>query len=181
MRAALAIIVVAVAALPAWVGAAGEEDSNFHCTKIAGLRFRSTEVISAAPTLPGDPQGSYCKAIGVIRPATPGGTPDIHFQVNMPAQWNEQAVQYGGGAPGAPASGLGPLLKEGYVTFGSDQAWQAATPSQAKDLRDSALVLIHARYQRGPQRTWFYDPTPGGLEGKAARERWPALYDGVLP
>lgn len=78
----------------------------------------------------------YCKVLGEIRPVDPQA-PTIEFQVNLPFQWNQKAMQMGGGgsngviprsvatATGSPLGGTiapdvpNPLAR-GYVTLGSD-------------------------------------------------------------
>lgn len=42
----------------------------------------------------------YCQVNGRIAPV--GDTPDIGFQINLPADWNGKVVQYGGGGFKAP-------------------------------------------------------------------------------
>ena len=74
----------------------------------------------------------YCRVLGYIRPVDPTAR-DIHFEVNLPDNWNGKAVHFGGavfdGALGysdglkQPTIGIkrGPTpLQRGYVTFGSD-------------------------------------------------------------
>ena len=62
--------------------------------------------------------------------------PRIHFQLNLPANWNGKALQYGGGGfNGVLITGLAPLrdaphgaptpLAQGYATFGTDSGHQA--------------------------------------------------------
>ena len=43
-----------------------------------------------------EPAVSYCKVLGAIAPSDPKAPP-IQFQINLPADWNGRAVQYGGG------------------------------------------------------------------------------------
>ncbi len=80
-----------------------------------------------------DHRGEYCKVLGGVRPVDTSAQ-DIRFEVNLPANWNHKAVQFGGGTfdgwLGGPTSGLkgGPVsvagspepLARGYATFGGD-------------------------------------------------------------
>jgi pimeloyl-ACP methyl ester carboxylesterase len=75
---------------------------------------------------------AYCKVMGRIHPVDPAAD-DIRFELNLPDQWNEKALQYGGGTFDGflrPADGRGRTaiglksqatpLSRGYATFGSD-------------------------------------------------------------
>jgi predicted esterase len=75
---------------------------------------------------------AYCRVMGQIHPVDPKAD-DIHFELNLPEQWNEKALQYGGGTfdgyigksdgLGRTAVGLksqATPLTRGYATFGSD-------------------------------------------------------------
>lgn len=83
---------------------------------------------------PATPQ--YCRVQGRIAPIDPAAQA-IHFQINLPTQWNAKALQYGGGGfNGTLITGLAPLrdaapgdplpLMRGYATFGTDSGHQAA-------------------------------------------------------
>ena len=108
------------------------------------------------PALP-----AHCKVLGRIAPVDPNA-PFIHFQVNLPAQWNGRSVQYGGGGfhgvlltgtaavPAAPFRPPGPLAR-GYVTYGTDSGHQnqPGQPPQAFAMNDEALVnFAHASYKK---------------------------------
>ena len=80
-----------------------------------GLPSGDATVISAAvqmmpATMSGpEPTIAFCKLLGAIAPLDPSAPP-IRFQVNLPAQWNGRAVQYGGGGfNGVLITGLAPL------------------------------------------------------------------------
>jgi pimeloyl-ACP methyl ester carboxylesterase len=74
----------------------------------------------------------YCKVMGRIHPIDPAAD-DIRFELNLPANWNAKALQFGGGTidgwlgatngRGRTAVGLKSQttpLGRGYATFGSD-------------------------------------------------------------
>lgn len=93
----------------------------------------------------GNSNGTFCKVLGAIAPATTAGNngtvnSSIGFEVNLPAGWNGGFVYFGGGgfdgtlsgSPGpdglsqmdfAPAAAKSPLAA-GYMTFGSDSGHQ---------------------------------------------------------
>jgi hypothetical protein len=65
-------------------------------------------------TVPADPLNpgatrDYCKVLGAVQPIDPNAPP-VNFEVNLPADWNGKAVQYGGGGSnGVLITGLAPL------------------------------------------------------------------------
>jgi hypothetical protein len=79
-----------------------------------------------------DSRGEYCKVLSRIHPVDRFAQ-DIRLEVNLPTNWNQKAVQFGGGAfdgwlgptnglnrtPVSVASEPGPLAR-GYATFGGD-------------------------------------------------------------
>ena len=98
----------------------------------SGATITSATVVSA--TASGNLNGEYWKVVGKITAAAtdPAGTPDINFQLNLPANWNGKTLQMGGGGyNGTVVTGTGyvsfatypfapPPLGQGYATFGSD-------------------------------------------------------------
>jgi feruloyl esterase len=150
---------------------------------------------------------SYCRLQGYIAPVDPAA-PKITFQLNLPAQWNRKALQFGGsGFNGVLVTGLGaapvappdaPLpIARGYATFGTDSGHQIAygVEPQAfamndealenfafaayKKTRDAAMALIQEYYGAKPERTYFVGHGEGGREGLVLAQRYPADYDGV--
>jgi hypothetical protein len=93
------------------------------------------QTVSGASTTPATPD--YCKVLGTIAPVDTAAQL-IHFQVNLPINWNRKTLQYGGGGyNGTLVTGLAPLrdaapddllpLTRGYATFGTDSGHQAST------------------------------------------------------
>ncbi|MFO1220803.1 MAG: tannase/feruloyl esterase family alpha/beta hydrolase [Burkholderiaceae bacterium] len=150
----------------------------------------------------------YCKVLGRIAPIDPKA-PAIHFQVNLPMQWNGRSVQYGGGGfNGVLISGLALVpaaryeqpspLAQGFVTVGTDSGHQNQPnqPPQTFALNDEALVnFAHASYKkvrdvsvelmkraygRAPQKTYFVGSSEGGREGLTMAQRYPADFDGIF-
>jgi feruloyl esterase len=149
-----------------------------------------------------------CKVLGRIAPLDPQA-PFIHFQVNLPVQWNGRSVQYGGGGFNGvliSADGLVPAaryeqpapLAQGYVTYGTDSGHQnkPGEPPQVfamndealvnfahasyKKVRDVAVAVMQAAYRRAPQKLYFVGSSEGGREGLTMAQRYPGDFDGIL-
>src|SRR3977135_2729381 len=98
-----AAAILMVAASPA--SAAG------NCADLVNLKIPASEIglpsggatitsaqmgtASADPLKPGATR-DYCKVLGAVLPIDPNAPP-VNFEVNLPADWNHKAVQYGGG------------------------------------------------------------------------------------
>jgi pimeloyl-ACP methyl ester carboxylesterase len=151
--------------------------------------------------------GEFCKVLGAILPDDPAA-PNINFEVNLPSQWNNKALHYGGGGyDGTLITGLANVrffqpgtetpLKRGYLTFGSDSGHQSPSAAdgsfamndealrnfsgdQLKKTHDVAFDLVKRRYGRLPERLYFFGNSEGGREGFIVLQRWPQDYDGVV-
>lgn len=187
-----------------------------HCEELRGqsvpasvieLPTRGATILDAtvvAAAAPNNRNGEYCKIVGVVK-AQLDTTPDIRFEVNLPARWNGRALQMGGGGySGVVVSGTEPTafapaaspLSTGYATFGSDSghvgnAGRAdfAMNDEAvvnfgyghlKKTHDVAMALIIMGYGRKPEKTYFAGGSTGGREAFTVIERFPADYDGVI-
>lgn len=170
-----------------------------------GATVTSATVVAASEA--GNANGEYCKVLGAILPdaGAAAGTPNIHFQLNLPTQWNGKTVHMGGGGyNGTVVTGTGAVsfapgvapLALGYATFGSDSGHvgNSATADFAlneaaianfgyqhiKKTRDTAFALIRLRYARAVAKSYFAGGSTGGREGMTAVERFPQDYDGVI-
>ena len=151
----------------------------------------------------------YCKVLGDINPVDVKA-PKIKFQVNLPANWNNKAMMFGGGGyNGVIATGLGNVpagpadkpapLARGYATFGSDSGHQANangsrdgtfgandealknfSSDALKKTRDAAMTIINARYAATVQKTYFAGGSTGGREALIAVQNWPQDFDGAI-
>lgn len=160
----------------------------------------------AARITPALPQ--HCKVLGRIA-GMDARAPFIHFQVNLPAQWNGRSVQYGGGGfngtlitgtalvPAARFDQPAPLAR-GYVTYGTDSGHQnrPGEPPQAfamneealvnfahasyKKVRDVAVAVMKQAYGSAPGKLYFVGSSEGGREGLVMAQRYPADFDGIL-
>jgi hypothetical protein len=173
-----------------------------------GAEVTSAERVAATGTGAGlVPE--HCRVRGEIRPVDPSA-PKILFQVNLPANWNNKAMMFGGGGyNGTIAAGVGNVpagptdrptpLGRGYVTFGSDSGHQAG-PTGSRDgsfgvnnealrnfsgdalkkTRDVAIAIMRAWYGRLPDRTYFAGGSTGGREALLAVGNWPQDFDGAI-
>jgi feruloyl esterase len=189
------------------------------CAALAGMRFNAAQIglptqgasvataEEVAANAPGNTLGAYCRVRGTIQPVDPAAGA-IHFAVNLPQQWNQKAIQFGGGGfngrliDGTETVRFGPPDKPaplalGYATFGDDSGHQsgsitdgrfAANDEQLanyggqslKKTHDVALLLVRAHYGAAPKKAYFLGTSTGGRDALAYIQRWPADYDGVI-
>jgi feruloyl esterase len=189
------------------------------CQQLAGMTFTAASiglpttganVISAelvAANATDNTNGEYCKVLGAIHPVD-SSAPDINFEVNLPTNWNNKMLQFGGGGlNGVLITGLGRYAKQpeseqtplarGYVTLGSDSGHKGAGGfdgtfylneealdnyghMQIKKTHDVAVQLIAARYGTEAEHSYFIGGSQGGHEGFDAVQRYPDDYDGVV-
>jgi feruloyl esterase len=214
-RPLLPLVVLAVL-IPRLAIAATPQES---CTALADLTIEPSAIslpthgatINSATLVTADakdnPNGEFCKVLGAILPDDPAA-PNINFEVNLPSQWNNKALHYGGGGyDGTLITGLANVrffkpgtetpLKRGYVTFGSDSGHQSPSVAdgsfamndealrnfggdQLKKTHDVVMDLVKRRYARLPERLYFFGNSQGGHEGLIIVQRWPQDYDGVV-
>ncbi|WP_458194450.1 tannase/feruloyl esterase family alpha/beta hydrolase [Bradyrhizobium sp. UFLA05-153] len=161
---------------------------------------------SSGRVTPANP--AFCKVLGHIEPTDPKAPP-IRFQVNLPVEWNERSLQYGGdGFNGVLITGLAlppaypfdkpsPLAR-GFVTYGTDSGHgtKPGEPPQAfalndeafenfahrayKKVRDAAVALMERAYGKRPQKMYFMGSSEGGREGLTMAQRYPEDFDGIF-
>ena len=116
-----------------------------NCADLVNLKILASEIglpsggatmtSAQVTTVPADPLNpgatrDYCKVLGAVGPTDPNAPP-VNFEVNLPAEWNGKAVQYGGGGSnGVLITGLAPLrdarrdtpvpVARGFATWGTD-------------------------------------------------------------
>ncbi len=189
------------------------------CAQLSGISIPATAIglptsgasITSAELIAEDAadnqNGEFCKVLGAIHPAM-YTAPDINFEVNLPSNWNNKMLQFGGGGfNGNLVTGLGrptlhpadapTPLASGYVTLGSDSGHQSTIQfdgnfllndeamdnyghMQIKKTHDVAMQLVQQRYGRAPARSYFLGGSQGGHEGFDAVQRYPEDYDGVV-
>ncbi len=151
--------------------------------------------------------GNFCKVTGIVKPHN-ASSPNLEFEVNLPAEWNRRALQMGGGGyDGSLATGLTQYsnqapnsdtpLKQGYVTLGSDgghkgkpgfdgtfglddEALLNYGKESVKKAHDAAMAVIVKAYGQRPNRFYFIGGSQGGHEALDAAARYPQDYDGVV-
>lgn len=150
--------------------------------------------------------GGHCEVVGDIRPIDPDA-PVIEFQVNLPVDWNQRAIQMGGGGyDGTLVTGLGRYaqqpadqptpLEMGFVTLGSDgghkgvgfdasfglndEALRNYGQESIKKTHDVAMELIRDVYKTKPKFFYFIGFSQGGHEALDAAGRYSKDYDGVI-
>ena len=123
-----------------------------------GLPTTGASVSSAtliASTEAGNQSGEYCKVLGKIHPVD-FQAPDIRFEVDLPSNWNEKSVHFGGGGldgtiPATASFALSALtllerpgtktpLARGFVTLGSDSGHQGTSFEGVFLKNDEALA-----------------------------------------
>ena len=167
-----------------------------------GARIDSAVMIPA--TASGNQSGEFCRITGSIL-ALDANTPDIHFDLNLPVNWNGRALQIGGGGyDGVVVSGTGVMpfspdhapLAEGYATFGDDSGHTGNSAlanfglvneavinfgyAHLKKTHDAVLELIKRAYGRPPEKMYFAGGSTGGREGYTVMQRFADDYDGVI-
>jgi feruloyl esterase len=219
LKTALACGPVAILMATAWSPAGAATT----CADLANLKIAASEIalpsggatITSAQTatVPADPLNpgatrDYCRVLGEVHPLDPNAPP-VTFQVNLPADWNGKAVQYGGGGSnGVLITGLAPLrdarrdtpvpVARGFATWGTDSGHdnKKLPHPRAFALNDEALVnmayaaykkthdvgvrVARAFYDRPPGKIYFYGGSEGGREALMMAQRFPADFDGIL-
>jgi len=160
----------------------------------------------AARISPANP--AFCKVLGHIESADPKAPP-IKFEVNLPVEWNDRSLQYGGGGfNGVLITGLGlppahPFdkpspLAQGFVTYGTDSGHESkpGEPPQLfalndeafenfshlayKKVRDAAVALMVRAYGKPPAKMYFMGSSEGGREALTMAQRYPEDFDGIF-
>jgi len=171
----------------------------------SGAAVESAMLVAASEK--GNSNGEFCKVTGIVKPHHTG-SPNLEFEVNLPAVWNRRALQMGGGGyDGSLVTGLTQYsneapgsdtpLKQGYVTLGSDgghkgkpgfdgsfgvddEALLNFGKQSVKKAHDAAMAVIRKAYGRRPDRFYFIGGSQGGHEALDAAARYPQDYDGVV-
>src|SRR5712671_2213688 len=205
------------------VAAASPASAAVSCTDLAGLKIPASEIrlpiggatIASAQmaTVPADPSNpgttrDYCNVVGGVEPMDPNAPP-VNFEVNLPADWNGKAVQYGGGGSnGVLITGLAPLrdagrdtpvpVARGFATWGTDSGHdnKKLPHPRAFALNDESLVnMAYAAYKKthdvglhiarafsdqAPAKIYFYGGSEGGREALMMAQRFPTDFDGIV-
>ncbi|MFC7404307.1 tannase/feruloyl esterase family alpha/beta hydrolase [Georgenia alba] len=181
------------------------------CSELSAVEIEEREI--GLPTSGADIESAtwdargFCSVVGWIRPVNEG-SPSMQFQVNLPGDWNERALQMGGGGyDGTLVTGLDPYtaqpvgedppILQGYVTLGSDGGHQGGPgfdgrfglddeallnygQQSVKKTHDAAMEVVEAAYGQDPDHMYFIGGSQGGHEALDAAARYPRDYDGVV-
>jgi len=171
----------------------------------SGARVTSATFVKATDT--GNASGEYCQVDGEIKSVDPNAQ-NIKFRVNLPSDWNDKALHFGGGGYDGVlpnTTGLASLglytaptpLASGYVTLGSDSGHQNPNTNDAsfglndeqlinfahmaiKKVRDVGFKLTKYRYGHEPRRIYFTGGSSGGRAAAMAALKYPESFDGVI-
>ncbi len=152
----------------------------------SGALVQTAAFVAASDT--GNSNGDFCKVTGIVKPHNPS-SPNLEFEVNLPAAWNRRALQMGGGGyDGSLVSGLTPYsnqtpnsdtpLKQGYVTLGSDGGHKGKAgfdgsfgmddeallnfgKQSVKKTHDAALAVVQKAYGQRPDTVLLYRRVAG--------------------
>jgi feruloyl esterase len=219
LKTALASGTTAILVAAAWSPAS----AAVNCADLVNLKIQASEIglpsggatITSAQmaTVPADPLNAgamrdYCKVLGAVAPIDPNAPP-VNFEVNLPADWNGKAVQYGGGGSnGVLITGLALLrdarrdtpvpVARGFATWGTDSGHdnKKLPEPRAFALNNESLVnmayaaykkthdvgvrIAQAFYDRAPAKIYFYGGSEGGREALMMAQRFPADFDGIV-
>ncbi|HUA21116.1 MAG TPA: tannase/feruloyl esterase family alpha/beta hydrolase [Bryobacteraceae bacterium] len=223
LRLAGRVLLIAGSVGLALAGDSGSQEtvslSRETCTSLQGLSIPASAIglptsgavvqttVFVAASDAGNINSEFCKVTGIVKPHHPG-SPDLEFEVNLPAAWNRRALQMGGGGyDGSLVTGLTQYsneaptsetpLKQGYVTLGSDGGHKGKAgfdgswgvddeallnfgKESVKKTHDAAMAVIRKAYGQRPQRFYFIGGSQGGHEALDAAARYPQDYDGVV-
>ncbi|MET0404585.1 MAG: tannase/feruloyl esterase family alpha/beta hydrolase, partial [Cystobacter sp.] len=149
-----------------------------------GARITGATLIAAASPLP-----EYCKVTG-------GLAPSLQFEVRLPTGWNGRAVYAGGGGFNGSITPSDDHLRRGYAAIASDGGHTgdvldgsfALDPEKRADFADRSIhrvlpfakTLIHERYGKNAEKTYFEGCSNGGREALIEAQRWPEDFDGII-
>ncbi|WP_256856667.1 tannase/feruloyl esterase family alpha/beta hydrolase [Variovorax sp. KK3] len=163
--------------------------------------------VDVAANEPGNQLGAHCRVRGSIR-SVDANAPVINFQLNLPQQWNQKLIHFGGGGfngrliDGTETVRFGPPDKPaplalGYATFGDDSGHQSSSITDGrfaandeslanyggqslKKTHDVVMQIVLAHYADAPKKAYFLGTSTGGRDALAYIQRWPTDYDGVV-
>src|SRR5689334_6187129 len=109
--AALLILIIGLATIGDAQDCASLKDFSIPASAIglptSGAAVQTAVMVAAADQ--GNTNGDFCKVVGIVRPKN-AGSPNLEFEVNLPKNWNQRALQMGGGGyDGSLVTGLTPF------------------------------------------------------------------------
>ena len=167
------------------------------CAGVPGLSTATATIIAAETIAAADGVPEHCRVTGLI-------TPEIRFEVNLPAAWNRRFYMHGNGgfAGETPETGPRPryratALRNGFVTATTNTGHDAtaeplATFAASYQKRvDYAFRAVHltategkriadAYYGRAVAFSYWDGCSTGGRQGLISAQRFPADFDGIV-
>src|SRR5579872_3617637 len=135
---------------------------------------------------------AFCRIAGVV-------SPEIQFELWMPAQWNRKllAVGNGGLAGSINYRQMAEPLERGYATgstdtghegAGNDASWALGHMQRVIDfahrsvhaMTEADKAIIEAFYGARPAHSYFSGCSQGGQEALIEAQRYPRDFDGII-
>ena len=157
---------------------------------VISLKTQSFAATDAAP--------AHCRVSGIL-------SPEIGFEVNLPARWNERMYMIGnGGLAGEQPDDAGrgaqraQALANGFVMVSTDTGhngakepggvWALRNPATRVDYAYRAVHLTavtakkiaHAYYAKPVAKAYWNSCSNGGRQGLLEAQRFPTDFDGII-
>lgn len=168
------------------------------CAKLAGVQSKDLAAIAAASIPATDTAPAYCKVTGLL-------SPEIAFEVSLPAQWNGRFYMIGNGGlagdslddPGRATQRIG-ALKLGFAFAQTNTGHDArkepsgtfvlSNPQKAIDYAWRAVHLTALTtknitkdyYGKSISHAYWNSCSNGGRQGLLEAQRFPEDFDGVI-
>jgi feruloyl esterase len=167
------------------------------CANVTTLGTTETTIVSARIVPAADGVPEHCRVSGLI-------TPEIRFELNLPASWNRRFYMHGNGGFAGENPEFGPrpatranALKQGFVAAQTNTGHDAANEPLASFAAnyqkrvDYAFRAVHltasegkriaaAYYGRAPAYSYWDGCSTGGRQGLISAQRFPQDFDGIL-
>jgi feruloyl esterase len=134
---------------------------------------------------------AFCRVAGTI-------TPEVHFELWMPAAWNKKLLTAGNGGLAGTINYNAMLdpLRRGYASSSTDTGhvadndahWAQGHMERVIDFANRSVhvttqadkAIIKAFYNAAPEHSYFSGCSQGGLEAFTEAQRYPRDYDGII-
>ena len=164
--------------------------------KLPGVTITLAQTVAAGSFTPPAARAAvnvpaFCRVAGVI-------TPEVHFELWMPAAWNKKLLTAGNGGLAGTINYTAMLdpLRRGYASSSTDTGhvadndghWALGHMERVIDFAHRAVhvtteadkAIIKAFYSSAPEHSYFNGCSQGGLEALTEAQRYPRDYDGII-